>query len=260
LCLLPAAFAFSVVSCATHAPFVAPTGAGAPAPEAATAWTQASEACRGARSLSAEVRVSGHAGAQKLRSATLHGAVTAADQIYFEMPVPFGAPGFVLAGTGDRATLLLPRDKRVLQARSADIVEALIGLKLTPAQLLALLAGCVDQSPELSGAARFGDLVAVDMPAGRAFLRREAGGWRVAAAVAGPLVVEYRQLEGRWPSEIRIDSAPGLTPVIAVSIGLSQIEVNGSLEPSVFSLAVPADATPLTLDQLRAAGPLGEKK
>ena len=129
-----------------------PPGDGAPAPQGAAAWTQASEACRGARSLSAELRITGHAGPQKLRSATLHGAVTSEDQIYFEMPVPFGAPGFVLAGTGDRATLLLPRDKRVLHARADDIVEALVGLKLGPEQLLAMLAGCVDQSPADFGA------------------------------------------------------------------------------------------------------------
>jgi hypothetical protein len=36
--------------------------------------------------------------------------------------------------------------------------------------------------------------------------------------------------------------------------------VNGQLAPSIFSLDVPNDTTPLTLQQLRDAGPLGEKK
>jgi len=257
-CLLPVAC--WLTSCAPRATFAVPTGAGVPAPEAATAWTQATEACRSARSLSAEVRISGKAGPQKLHSATLHGAVTSGDQIYFEMPVPFGAPGFILAGTGDRATLLLPRDKRVLNARADEIVEALVGLKLGPKQLLALLAGCVDQSEQISSPQRFGDLIAVTMPAGRVFLRQASTGWRIAAASTGTLVVDYQLLDSLWPLRVRITSAAGTTPVLDVLFNLSQIEVNGQLAPSIFSPDVPADVTPLTLQQLRDAGPLGEKK
>jgi hypothetical protein len=257
-CLLP--FAFSLTSCAPRATFAVPTGAGTPAPDAATAWSQATEACRSARSLSAELRISGQAGRQKLHSATLHGAVTSGDQIYFEMPVPFGAPGFILAGTGDRATLLLPRDKRVLHARAEEIVEALVGLKLGPRQLLALLAGCVDQTEQIALPQRFGDLVAVSTPAGRVFLRQGVTGWRVAAASTATLVVDYQQVDSLWPVRVRITSAAGTTPPLDISLGLSQIEVNGQLAPSIFSLDVPNDTTPLTLQQLRDAGPLGEKK
>jgi hypothetical protein len=257
-CLLPVAFLLT--SCAPRASFSIPTGAGVPAPEAALAWTQASEACRGADSLSAELRVTGKAAQQRLHSATLHGAVTSRDQIYFEMPVPFGAPGFVLAGTGARATLLLPRDKRVLTARADDIVEALVGLKLGPKQLLAVLAGCVDQSAQVSEAQRFGDLIAVTTPAGRVFLREGPGGWRVAAAATGTLIVDYQKLAGLWPSQVRITTAAGATPALDLSIGLSQVEINGQLDASIFSPNVPVDATPLTLQQLRDAGPLGEKK
>jgi hypothetical protein len=263
-CLLPACRLFPIVcclsSCAPHASFAVPTGAGAPAPEGAAAWTQASEACRGVRAFSAEVRVSGKAAQQKLHSATLHGAVTSADQIYFEMPVAFGPPGFILAGTGGRATLLLPRDKRVLVARADDIVEALVGLKLGPRQLLAVLAGCVDQSPQISSPERFGDLLAVTTPTGRAFLRQTAGGWRVVAASTGSLLVDFRQQSGPWPSQLRMTSAPGAAPSLDVSFGLGQIDVNGQIDPSIFSPNVPADATPLTLQQLKDAGPLGEKK
>jgi len=43
-------------------------------------------------------------------------------------------------------------------------------------------------------------------------------------------------------------------------LAAASVEVNGQLEPSVFSPTVPADATPLTLRQLKDAGPLGEKK
>ena len=231
-----------------------------PAPEGQVAWTQATEACRSAHSLSAELRVSGNAAGQKLHSATLHGAVTTGDQIYFELPAPFGAPGFVLAGTGDRATLVLPRDKRVLRARAEDIVEALVGLKLGPRQLLGVLAGCVDPSTGVSAPQRFGDLVAVTTPSARVFLRQGAGGWSVVAATTASLVIDYQEWTGLWPSRARITSAAGQVPALDVVIGLSQIEVNGQLEPSIFSPTVPPDAAPLTIQELRDAGPLGQKK
>ena len=98
-------------------------------------------------------------------------------------------------------------------------------------------------------------------PTARVFLRHDAGGWRVAAAATGSLIVEYRQFEGPWPSQVRINSAPGRTPQIDVSFDAQpDRDQSAPLEPSVFSLAVPADAVPLTLQQLRDAGPLGEKK
>jgi hypothetical protein len=39
---------------------------------------------------------------------------------------------------------------------------------------------------------------------------------------------------------------------------LSEVEVNPTLDPQTFQQQVPAEATPLTIDELRKAGPLGD--
>ena len=42
-----------------------------------------------------------------------------------------------------------------------------------------------------------------------------------------------------------------------LTIRLSQVDINEPLGADVFLVDVPADATPMTLEQLREAGPLG---
>jgi hypothetical protein len=40
---------------------------------------------------------------------------------------------------------------------------------------------------------------------------------------------------------------------------MSQIEVNVDVDPAAFTVDVPPNAGPLSLEELRAAGPLGEQ-
>jgi hypothetical protein len=40
---------------------------------------------------------------------------------------------------------------------------------------------------------------------------------------------------------------------------VSQADINTELDPAAFEVDVPADAAPITLDDLREAGPLGQK-
>ncbi len=42
-----------------------------------------------------------------------------------------------------------------------------------------------------------------------------------------------------------------------LTIRLSQVEVNEPIDPAAFSVEVPSTATPITLEDLRKAGPLG---
>ncbi len=42
-----------------------------------------------------------------------------------------------------------------------------------------------------------------------------------------------------------------------LTIRLSQVEVNEPIDPAAFSVDVPSTATPITLEDLRKAGPLG---
>ena len=85
---------------------------------------------RRASTLTAELRLSGRAGDEKLRG-TLHAGFAAPASLRVEALAPFGQPFFILAGRDNRATLLLPREDRVLRdapvaehARTADRARA----------------------------------------------------------------------------------------------------------------------------------------
>jgi hypothetical protein len=40
---------------------------------------------------------------------------------------------------------------------------------------------------------------------------------------------------------------------------VSAVEINVPLDPRVFDLEIPSDAVPMTLEELRRAGPLGDR-
>jgi hypothetical protein len=70
---------------------------------------------------------------------------------------PFGTPVFILVADGSRGTLLLSRDRRVVRdADVADILDALIGLRLGPDDLRAVLSGCVKAAAEPASARAYG--------------------------------------------------------------------------------------------------------
>jgi len=238
--------------------FTLPSGPGVPAPDLRAAFAEATAACRGARTYSAELRLSGRAGATGRVKATAVTGVTSEGRIRLEIPAPFGRAAIVLAGGADRATLVT-RDDRVLIARAADIVEAIVGVALTPSQMLALLTGCGASRPPEGEPVRYGALAAAGSAETRVFLRQDGARWRVAAAEVSGLVVDYPAFAGEWPPVIRLTSMPGRAPALSLTIDASQIEVNGPLPASAFTIDVPAGGTPLTLEELRANGPLGGK-
>jgi hypothetical protein len=240
-------------ACGGHR-FVVPSGAGEPAPDAASAWTEATTSCRDVHTFTAALRVSGHAGAAPLRGTILAG-VTSANQIRLDAPSVF-----ILAGTADRATFIRSSDHRVLIARGDDILEALTGLKLEPRALLAMFSGCAGQASEMKDGMKHGEVLAITTSDAHVYLQRRMGRWRVIGAEVAGLVVDYRDTTGEWPADLRLTSAPGRTPAIALSVSAGQIEVNSTLAASAFDVAMPANATPLTLEELRAQGPLGNKR
>ena len=240
-------------ACATHV-FVPPSGPGEPAPEAEAAWTQATRQCLGAVTYSAQLHVSGRVGTSHLNR-TVVGALTVLDHILLELR-EFGQLGFRLAGEGAAATLLLPRDNRVVTARADEIVEALTGLKLGPKQLLAIVSGCITTSPQMTGARRFADLLAVDAGKATLYLRLRDGAWQVSAGIVDGLIVEYLEIAGGYPRRLSLVTETGRTPAVALTIDLDQLNVNITMPPSAFVVVVPASAAPMTLEELRTIGPL----
>ena len=100
---------------------------------------------------------------------------------------PFGPPAFILAARGNMAVLLLPRDDRVLKGeRAEDMLGALTGVALAPADLQAILTGCVTADPKpTSGRLHENGWASIDLEGGaRVFLQRQNNAGRCARRVA----------------------------------------------------------------------------
>jgi hypothetical protein len=240
-----------------------PDGVRVPEPQAMEHWWNATNACKGAQSFSAEIGVSGNVGTEKLRRVKLQGAMTRKREIYLLAVAPFGAPIFTLSGHQDRATLTLPREKRVLTAPAADIVEALIGLRLGPDDWLDLLSSCVTDRVAGGGFRLEGmpDVMFLDVDAKtRLRLERNGAAWRIVAGKRADLLVEYGEFQGSWPGRVALTTPPGAAVAVDLTMTISQIFVNTDLSAALFAGETPAGFQPMTLNELRAIGPLGESR
>lgn len=175
-----------------------------------------------------------------------------------EAVAPLGPPLFVLVARGEEATLLLPRERRVLTSAPGAILAALVGLALDASDLMALVAGCAVAEPVAESARLFGrGGAAVALRDGSVlYLERRDDHLRVRAARRGRLVIEY----GRWrsgvPVELRLRrSASPAEPVVDLTVRISQVAIDPALGADVFAVTVPPGTMPLTLDELRQLGP-----
>ncbi|CAN5700964.1 hypothetical protein BH18ACI5_BH18ACI5_19050 [soil metagenome] len=256
---LAAACALALVAfaCAPPSRPSLPSGAGTPFPGFDSAYQQATLECAGVHTITMELALSGKAGATKLRG-RINAGFSAPDDMVLEGLAPFGKPAFVLAVRGAEATLVLPRDERVLRgAAPSAIVEALAGVALTPAELRTAVAGCGLSVATTSGAGRsYGDdAAAADAETGTLYLRRIVGRWRLAAVVRDGLTIQYADFTGGRASTVFVRTA-----VADLALRLSQTEINVPLDPRVFDIEVPENAVPLTIEELRRAGPLGDAR
>jgi hypothetical protein len=180
-----------------------------------------------------------------------------------EAVAPFGPPGFILATRGDEAVLWLPRDERVVKGQSAEaILGALTGVTLAPADLQAILTGCVVPGSKAVGGRLHGNgWASIDLEGGATMYLSRMGTWQVRAARRGGWEVEYPAWQGMFPQIVRLQSLSQPTVAnVDMTATLSQIEVNVDVDPAAFTVDVPASASPLSIDELRDAGPLGERE
>jgi len=220
---------------------------------------QLAAACTGVRTLTAEIGMSGRAGRQRLRGRVVAGFARPAS-MRLEGVAPFGAPAFILVARGENATLLLPRDEpRVLRGpKPEDILGALTGVALGPADLQAILTGCVVPAPQAIEARRHANgWASIDLAGGaRLYLEPARGGWTLRAATRAGWQIEYPAWSADFPQSVRLQSSqPDVN--VDLTAALSQIEINKDLEDAAFTVSVPPGADPITLDELRDSGPLG---
>jgi hypothetical protein len=257
-------FTLSIGSACGPRRMALPGGAGEPFPDFEAAYEEATVECRAVTSLVATLGLSGRSGSTRL-GGRIDAGVEAPARLRLEgfPPVVYGSrPYFILVANGDDATLVLPRDDRVLLgARPGEIVEALAGVPLGPADLRAVLAGC-GLAPVPPGEARLFDRgwASVDQGDATLFLRQFGGRWRVAAVSRGTMTIHYDDFVTGRPRVVRIRTAPERRAAAAdITLRLSDVEWNVPLDDRAFQVDIPPRAAPLTLEELRAAGPLGKR-
>lgn len=239
-----------------------PSGAGTPVGDATSILAEALGHCAGLRTLTAEIGLSGRAAGQRIRVRLIAG-LAAPDRIRLEAIAPIGPPVFILASVGEDTTLLLPRDDRVLKGEPpAAILEALAGIRVTPAALRRLLAGCPADDVDATDVRAVGDdwVLARTGNGGTAYLHRVSGRWRLAAVRGGALDAELGPGEAAQPVFLRLSSPDASTGgAFDLTLRLSQVEVDTEVPDEVFTVRVPADAAAMSLDELRQSGPLRDR-
>lgn len=256
--LVALAITLSLTACAARAP-ARPSGSPGPDPTATDAFTTATAACRGFRSMTGELSLSGRAAGERIRGRVIAG-LEAGGSVRLEGVAPFGPPVFILAGQAERATLLLPREHRVLKDTAVSaVLERLTGLALGADDLRLMVSGClVDQATPLDGRQWPGGWQAVTLAPDRvAYLRVQQGRPVVVAADYGPWHLDYADHLSGYPRVVRVRRANDVTTDVTARVG--ELEVNTTINPLAFTLEVPSDAEPMTLDELRSVAPLVPK-
>ena len=246
--------------CAPHR-LTLPSGSGEPLPDPGPVFIEAVAHCEALHSLTAEIGLSGRAGGERIRGRLIAGFAEPAS-VRLEAVAPFGPPVFILAASPRGSTLLLPRDERVLTGEApADILEALAGLSLGPDDLRRVLAGCPREGA-LSNARRIGGewVVADEADGATVYLRRQPNGWRLAALEHPSLVAEFSEWMDRQPGRVRLHPPEDRgAPAFDLLLRLSQVETNAPVPDEAFTVRVPERAVPITLDDLRQAGPMRDR-
>src|SRR5262245_2967279 len=236
-----------------------PSGPGVPALDTRDAIAQATTTCQGVRTLSAEVAVSGSVGGQRLRGRMLVG-VAAPASARIEAVAPFGPPVFIFVARDADATLLLPRDERVLEhGKPREVLEAVAGIPLDGMDLRRALTGCPSLPDREAGRTVGDDWRVVPDGPDQVYLHRDArtGPWRVVAIQhasegASPWRAEYKTFESDLPRAIRLVSDKG---TFDIRMSLSQVDLNVTLGDEVFRVQIPRSAVPIALEELKRARP-----
>jgi hypothetical protein len=257
-------FSLLISACAVKAP-PRPVGNPTPDPTAVDAFTTATAACKGFRSIEGELSLSGRAGDERVRGRILTG-LEAGGAVRLEAVAPFGAPFFILAGRNERATLVLPREHRVLKDTGvADVLGRITGLTLGAEDLRLIVSGCLVENAAPTDGRQWGsEWKAVTIAPERvAYLRLQNGQPRLTAADYGTWHVDYSAHTSGFPRVIRIRSTPGPGSPgeggIDITARIEQLEVNTPINPRAWTVDIPSDAEPMTLDELRSIAPLADR-
>jgi outer membrane biogenesis lipoprotein LolB len=257
--LLTLCLSLFLSACAARTP-PRPVGAPTPDPAAAEAFTAATASCKGFRSIEGELALSGRAGEERVRGRVLTG-LEPGGAVRLEAVAPFGAPFFILAGRNERATLVLPRERRVLADTGVrEVLERITGLALGADDLRLIMSGCLVENAVPSDGRQWGnEWKAVTVgPERVAYLRMQGGKPVLIAADYGAWHLDYSAHAAGFPRVVRVRRAGD--NAIDITARIEQLQVNTQINPLAWTVDVPPGADPMTLDELRSIAPLAESR
>ena len=180
---------------------------------------------------------------------------------------PFGRVFFYLVARGGAGTLLLTQSSQIIRNAAPEaILEAMTGVAMGPAELQAVLTGCVLPAPRaISGMVHANGMASIEIEGepqqgtapSRAtlYLQRAGAEWQLRAATRDRWRLEYTPGSGQLPQKVRIVSTrPDLR--VDITADVKPMEINQGLSPEAFTLNEPKDVTTFSIEDLRRAGPL----
>jgi hypothetical protein len=236
-----------------------PSDAGTPIADYAVIHHDLSTGCADVHTLRMELGLSGTANGERLRGTLAAGFRVPGDMRLELSVLPLRTPVFVLAANAQGATLLLSRDHQVIRSdHGADLLGALTGIALAPADLMAILTGCVVPSPHSTGGRQHaGGWISIDLDGGAVLYAQRSGArWHLRAARRGSWRIDYADWSeaSRFPGSVTLTSE---TPVaVDVRATLREPEANVDLGDEVFVIRIPAGTEEIPLARLRESGPL----
>jgi len=250
-----------VAGCAPKGRLELPAGAGTPLGDVAAAERAARASCQAHAAVTADLRLSGRIDGDRVRG-TLQVGV-ARDAMRLEGLAPFGAPVFVLAARPGQAVLVLPREPAVARGPSSlELLDAVVGVALTPADLLAMVSGCGLADWTVLGGATFGGAwTRLDLDRARVlWLRARPGGMPMLMAAAdGRWQIEYTRTGAGWPTAIRLRGVGAATDRQTDAVfAVDAPEGLGALPEGALDVDIPPGARELSLADLRASRGLRE--
>jgi hypothetical protein len=222
-----------------------PSGPASPATDGPQVLADATQRCRDVRSFQAAMRLS--VSGRRLPNLNVRTGIATDGRLILEVGAT-AAPDILMAGSADEATLLLRDGNRVVRAPAAAIVEALVGVSLSPQQLLALLTGCVARDLTATDAVAYNGIRRITTPDATVYVEQREGAWRIVAGNVGDIRIDYRPVAAPFPARVAVRAD---TRDVRFTLEIQEALADRPIADTSFQLTVPPGAVPMTVDELR---------
>ena len=199
----------------------------------------------------------------KVRGEGPEGRFSATELVVFERPgrvrvellATFGASRWIAVTDGGEITVLFPRSREYLQESAVeDVVSALLGIRLRPEEVMAILAGSGLPLGEANPARaeRVGERVRVvlsgeppDGPDERVDIERGQVREAVGSRYRVVYPTDWKQMGRTAPERIELASDQ-----IEISLTVEDLDINVRLDPEAFTISIPEGAARLGVAEI----------